>query len=208
MAEKNNSKINLHSTIQNDDSYNFIAEKLIAEKITALRQSTEHIDFHKFENIIDLIHSSHRIQITGIGGSALAAKDLAFKLLKIGYHVVCEIDSHVQITVAQSLTKQDLQIVISYSGNKKEVLLAAQTAKANGAKIIAITSLAQNPLRGLADHILETVSNEDEWRSSSISSRTSQNCITDLIFVCLLQINDKRSLAMIQRSRDLINELE
>ncbi|EGV5525686.1 SIS domain-containing protein, partial [Salmonella enterica] len=199
---------NLHTTIQNDDPYNIIAEKLIAEKITALKQSTEHIDFANFEKIINIIHSSRRIQIMGIGGSALAAKDLAFKLLKIGYNAICEIDSHVQITVAQSLKKQDLQIVISYSGNKKEILLAAKTAKANGAKIIAITSLAQNPLRELADYILETVSNEDEWRSSSISSRTAQNCITDLIFVCLLQINDIRSLSMIQRSHDLINKLE
>ncbi|HCL5071505.1 TPA: SIS domain-containing protein [Salmonella enterica] len=199
---------NLHATIQSDDPYNVIAEKLITEKYAALKQSIEHIDFVNFEKIIKIIHSSRRIQITGIGGSALTAKDLAFKLLKIGYNAICEIDSHVQITVAQSLKKQDLQIVISYSGNKKEILLAAKTAKANGAKIIAITSLAQNPLRELADYILETVSNEDEWRSSSISSRTAQNCITDLIFVCLLQINDMRSLSMIQRSRDLINKLE
>ncbi|MEX9251968.1 SIS domain-containing protein [Pseudenterobacter timonensis] len=199
---------NLHTTIQSDDPCNVIAEKLISEKYNALRQTTEHINFGSFEKIINLIHSSQRIQITGIGGSALTAKDLAFKLLKIGYHVICEIDSHVQITVAQSLTKQDLQIVISYSGNKKEVLLAAKTAKANGAKIIAITSLAQNPLRDLADYILDTVSNEDEWRSSSISSRTAQNCITDLLFVSLLQLNDARSLSMIQRSRQLINKLE
>lgn len=205
---RNLKTINIHSSIQNDDPVTIIAEKLIAEKISALRQTTDHIDSKKLENVINMINSSRRIQITGIGGSALTAKDLAFKLLKIGYSANCEIDTHVQITVAQSLTKHDLQIVISYSGNKKELLLAAQTAKRNGAKIIAITSLTRSPLRDLADFVLETVSNEDEWRSSSISSRTAQNCITDLLFVGLLQINDIACMNMIQRSRDLINKLE
>ena len=113
-----------------------------------------------------------------------------------------------QISVAQALNKDDIQISLSYSGKKKEILIAAEAAKEKGAKFIAITSLANNPLRERADYILETVSNEDEWRSSSISSRTAQNCITDLLFVGLLQRNDRHSLNMIERSRELINRLE
>ncbi|CBK85234.1 Transcriptional regulators [Enterobacter hormaechei] len=166
------------------------------------------MDFVKLEKIIGIIDKARHIQIVGLGGSALAAKDLAFKLLKIGYRVTCEIDTHVQISVAQALNKDDIQISLSYSGKKKEILIAAEAAKEKGAKIIAITSLANNPLRERVDYILETVSNEDEWRSSSISSRTAQNCITDLLFVGLLQRNDRHSLNMIERSRELINRLE
>jgi len=198
----------LHSTIQRSDSLNVIAEKLIIEKVQALRETTQTIDFTKLEKIIGIINKAQQIQIVGLGGSALAAKDLAFKLMKIGFRVTCEIDSHVQISVAQALTERDIQIALSYSGRKKEILIAAEAAKAKGAKIIAITSLAKNPLRDIADYILETVSNEDQWRSSSISSRTAQNCITDLLFVGLLQLNDRHSLAMIERTRELINRLE
>lgn len=207
--EKNKqSDRSLHSTIHSSDSLDVIAEKLIMEKVHALKETTQNISFVNLEKIIKTINDAPHIQITGLGGSALAAKDLAFKLLKIGFRVTCEIDSHVQITVAQALKKDDIQIAISYSGRKKEVLIAAKAAKAKGAKVIAITSLAKNPLREIADYVLDTVSNEDEWRSSSISSRTAQNCITDLLFVGLLQLNDSHSLAMIERSRDLINSLE
>lgn len=128
--------------------------------------------------------------------------------MKIGYNVTCEVDTHVQITVAQALSKDDIQIVVSYSGKKKEITIAANAAKEKGATVIAITSLMKSPLRRIAHYSLDTLSNEDEWRSSSITSRTAQNCITDLIFIGLLQLNDVRASSMIKQSRELINKLE
>lgn len=74
--------------------------------------------------------------------------------------------------------------------------------------MIAITSVNKSPLRRIAHYAVDTLSNEDEWRSSSISSRTAQNCITDLIFIGLLQLHDLRSLNMIKQSRELIGKLE
>ncbi|MBV8041246.1 SIS domain-containing protein [Pluralibacter sp.] len=204
----NKHKKHLHTSIEKSDSLEIIARKLIREKHAAIEETTNNINFNNLREIIKVIHSANHIQITGIGGSALTAKDLAFKLMKIGYRVTCEIDSHVQITVAQALSHSDVQIAISYSGRKREILVAAAAAKERGAKVIAITALAQNQLQKLADYTLETISNEDEWRSSSISSRTAQNCITDLLFVSLLQINDLKSLELIERSRSLISKLE
>ncbi len=45
--------------------------------------------------------------------------------------------------------------------------------------MIAITSLAESPLRRLAHFTLDTVSGETEWRSSSMSTRTAQNSVND-----------------------------
>ncbi len=50
------------------------------------------------------------------------------------------------------------------------------------------------PLRRLAHYTLDTVSGETEWRSSSMSTRTAQNSVTDLLFVGLVQLNDVESL--------------
>lgn len=198
----------LHSSINTEDPLNVIAEKLIHEKNVSITKTTECINFELLEKIIKKINKARRIQIIGLGGSALVAKDLAFKLMKIGYNVTCEVDTHVQITVAQALSKDDIQIVVSYSGKKKEITIAANAAKEKGATVIAITSLMKSPLRRIAHYSLDTLSNEDEWRSSSITSRTAQNCITDLIFIGLLQLNDVRASSMIKQSRELINKLE
>ena len=100
-----------------------------------------------------------------------------------------------------------MQIAISYSGSKKEIVLCAEAARKQGATVIAITSLTDSPLRRLADYTLDTVSGETEWRSSSMSTRTAQNSVTDLLFVGMVQLNDVESLRMIERSSELINLL-
>lgn len=128
--------------------------------------------------------------------------------MKIGCRVACEVDTHVQATIAQALRKGDVQIAISYSGSKKEIVLCAEAAHKQGATVIAITSLADSPLRRLADYTLDTVSGETEWRSSSMSTRTAQNSVTDLLFVGMVQLNDVESLRMIERSSELIHRLD
>lgn len=127
--------------------------------------------------------------------------------MKIGYRVACEADTHVQATVSQALKKGDVQIAISYSGSK-EIVLCAEAARKQGATVIAITSLTDSPLRRLAHFTLDTVSGETEWRSSSMSTRTAQNSVTDLLFVGLVQLNDVESLKMIERSSELTQRLK
>ncbi|STF83655.1 RpiR-family transcriptional regulator [Escherichia coli] len=128
--------------------------------------------------------------------------------MKIGYRVACEADTHVQATVSQALKKGDVQIAISYSGSKKRDCLVRRGSAKAGATVIAITSLTDSPLRRLAHYTLDTVSGETEWRSSSMSTRTAQNSVTDLLFVGLVQLNDVESLKMIERSSELTQRLK
>ena len=207
--EKTNATaLHLHSSITSDDSLEVIARKLNREKELALEQTCALFDYARLQKIIEVISKAPFIQITGLGGSALVGRDLSFKLMKIGYRVACEADTHVQATVSQALKKGDVQIAISYSGSKKEIVLCAEAARKQGATVIAITSLADSPLRRLAHFTLDTVSGETEWRSSSMSTRTAQNSVTDLLFVGLVQLNDVESLKMIQRSSELTQRLK
>ena len=202
--EKTNATaLHLHSSITSDDSLEVIARKLNREKELALEQTCALFDYARLQKIIEAISKAPLIQITGLGG-----RDLSFKLMKIGYRVACEADTHVQATVSQALKKGDVQIAISYSGSKKEIVLCAEAARKQGATVIAITSLTDSPLRRLAHYTLDTVSGETEWRSSSMSTRTAQNSVTDLLFVGLVQLNDVESLKMIQRSSELTQRLK
>lgn len=202
------SEQHLHNDINVHDTPSVIAEKLFRAKQQALRMTTDSVNLAQLESVVAEIKAARRVQIMGMGGSSLVAKDLAYKLMKIGYPVMNEMDSHVQMTVAQSLGEGDVQIVISYSGALKEIFIAAQAAQEKGAKIIAITSLQDSPLRKLADFVLDTIADEARWRSSSISARTAQNTITDLLFVCLLQEDSERSRNFIHRSQEMIEKLK
>ncbi len=73
----------------------------------------------------------------------------------------------------------------------------AELAKRNGATLIAVTSFRQTQLRQMADMVLDTLAEENELRISSISSRTAQNTITDILFLGLVQRRDEWAWALI-----------
>lgn len=206
-TERKNDVAYIHNEINSEDTFPDIAEKLLMEKQQALRDTTRSLDFSKLQQVVTLIRDAGRVQITAIGGSSLIAKDLAYKLMKIGYPVMNEMDSHVQITVAQSLTAKDLQIAISFSGDRREIQVAAEAAKSRGAKVIALTSLQQSPLRQVADISLDTIAEGSKTHSSSIAVRTAQHTLIDLLFVCLLQQGDETRRELIEQSRKLVNKL-
>ncbi|MGF1906350.1 SIS domain-containing protein [Aliivibrio salmonicida] len=197
----------IHNKIHSDDSSLTMAQKLVQEKHHALVATTNAIDYQEFEHIISLLNNANRIQIIGIGGSALTAKDLSFKLLKIGMTALSEQDSHVQIATANTLSNTDVQIVISYSGNRKEVLVAAQMAIEKGATVIALTSTKKSPLRKVASYCIDTIADERQFRSSSISSRTAQNVITDLIFMTLFQLRSDSAKLLIDEISSTIDSI-
>lgn len=119
-----------------------------------------------------------------------------------------EFDHHVQIATALTLNSNDVQIVISFTGKRKDMLSAATIARKQGASIISITRDRHSPLAQLSDYILESIAEEDEWRSSSISSRTAQNTITDLIFMALLQKRETKAKSLVMNARMAINKLD
>lgn len=188
----------LHSNILADDPLAVIAQKLVQAKTEAMFHTTNALSFPHFNQAVQWINLANRVQIIGIGGSALTAKDLAFKLLKLGITALTEQDSHVQIATARTLGAQDVQIVISFSGERKEILIAAEAAKQQGASVIALTSPKKNRLRELADLSFDTIADESEHRSSSIASRTAQNVLTDLLFITLVQQRDESARQLIQ----------
>ena len=196
----------LYNGIGRDDDLETMAKKLAQEKINSIVETTQALDNATLARVLDVINQAGRVQLVGIGGSALTAKDLWYKLLKVGVTTLFAQDSHVQISIAQTLGPGDVQLVVSYSGASRDVLAAAELAKRNGATLIAVTSFRNTPLRQMADMVLDTVADENELRISSISSRTAQNTITDILFLGLVQRRDE-AWALIDGTRGAIDRL-
>ncbi|HHH0240204.1 TPA: SIS domain-containing protein [Yersinia enterocolitica] len=198
----------LHNSISSEDSLMVMAQKLAHEKTASIMETTRKINFSVFQQVISLINTAQRVQIVGIWGSGLTAKDLSYKLQKIGIMTLVEADLHVQIAAALALTPKDVQIVLSFTGRRKDMRIAATVAKAQGATVIAITGSKVSPLAKIADYVLESISDENEWRSSSISSRTAQNTLTDLIFLALMQQRKEIAKPLILNASMTINNLD
>lgn len=141
------------------------------------------MDTKTYENIFNDIINANFVYLYGIGASGLAAYDLYHKLNRINIKSRYELDAHMAVEFSNYTTKNDVVIAFSYSGQTKEVVLAAKQAKKNGSKIIAVTRDKLSPLYQLADVVLPIPNNEYLLRIGAISSKFSTLLVSDMIYL-------------------------
>lgn len=197
----------LHTNISVDDSTSTIIQKLIKAKSKAIFQTSNALTNGDFERVVSLINQAGRVQIVGLGGSALTGKDLAYKLLKLGISTISEFDSHAQVAIARTLTPNDVLLAISFMGETKEINLAAEAAKERGATVIAFTAPTLSELRSIADICLATIADELQHRASSMLARTAQNVITDALFISLVKLRGDSGQEMLHDIASHIRQL-
>lgn len=199
--------ITVHNHILSDDSFRTVGEKLLAEKLAATRATLDVNSEEKLSQILALLKNARRILVVGIGASGLVAKDFSWKLMKIGINAVAEQDIHAMLASVQAMQPDDVLLAISYSGERKEIILAAQEAAQTGARVLAFTGFTPNSLQQTATHCLYTVAEEQNISSTAITSTTAQLMLTDLLFMALVQHDPERAASHIRHSEALVKRL-
>ena len=155
---------------------------------------------------IDALCGARRVFLYGVGASGLLAMDFQYKCSRIGIPAFYQMDSHTSLASAALLDEQDAVIAISYSGVTRETLLAAQNARACGAKVIAVTQGNLNPLARLADFPLCIPSEESTLRIGAMTSRNSGLLVLDLLYLGCVQRNSPQSQQSLEKTRALIKQ--
>lgn len=95
------------------------------------------------------LRSAPRVFTLGGGRSGLALQMAAMRFMHLGLtvHVVGE-------TTTPAITEGDVLLAASGSGTTGRVVAAAETARKQGARVIAVTTAAESPLTRLADEVL------------------------------------------------------
>ena len=193
----------IHGDIASDDDLATVARKLISRKNIALNETVMANSEESLTQSAEALRQAKRILLFGVGASSLVARDVAYKLMKLGKSVLIESDTHVQVANAATLGKGDLVFAISESGLTQDVVRVAEAAVSQGADVLSLTRFTRNPLTELATFSLYCVANESEARSSSILARTAQFMITDLLFILLSQ-KDEKANELFERSREAV----
>jgi 6-phospho-3-hexuloisomerase len=120
--------------------------KAILDNIESAEECLDEKSIDEFENIII---KSKNVFVTGAGRSGLAAKAFAMRLMHLGLsaYVVGE-------TISPAIYADDCIIAISGSGETNTIVLAAETAKERGSKVLAVTSYPESTLAKLSDGYL------------------------------------------------------
>jgi len=197
----------VHNQIRGDDPLRLVGEKLIKDNVSAMHASLDINTEEKLRESIGLLRSARRIVVTGIGASGLVAQNFSWKLMKIGLNAVAEQDMHALLATVQAMTNDDLLLAISYSGERREINLAADETLRVGGKILAITGFSPNALQQRASHCLYTIAEEQATRSAAISSTSAQMMLTDLLFMGLVQQDLEHAPDRIRHSEALVKKL-
>jgi len=97
-------------------------------------------------------------------------------------------------------------ILVSESGETKEILDAVAVAKHNGVPILAITGKAKSHLQQAADACLTTIVFETDTRLNLLTVRVSQMLVIDLLYINLFKSDFKVHFDKVQSSDELLRK--
>lgn len=163
-----------------------IVAAMEANHVSSITDTTRMLDMKQLQRAIEALQSARQIDLCGVATSGLVAQDFYQKLVRIGKRAFAFSDPHMQITSASNLTKDDVAIGISYSGETEETIAALKCAAENGATTISLTKFGTNTLTSLAAISLFTSTLEEGMRRGDMASRIAQLHVIDILFVGLI----------------------
>lgn len=173
----------LDGGISKDDSLSTIVQKIGNFNKQAIEQASSVLDLNALEEAVEVLSNARRIDFSGLGASGIVAYDAMTKFMRINVPCNYYSDSHLQLTSAANLTRDDVAVGISYSGNTREVVDVLKIAKEKGAHTISITKVGNSPLVETADINLYVSSQEAIFRAGAMASRIAQLNLIDILFV-------------------------
>ncbi|NLW15145.1 MAG: MurR/RpiR family transcriptional regulator [Erysipelothrix sp.] len=207
-ADKELPEIDLLETIivSNDDVHTMVQKAKHANQNT-LSKTYKLLDERKLESSIEALTQADNIFIVGLGGSSIVAQDLYHKLTRINKKCTYTQDFHMLLTSLTFISKEDVSIAFSYSGETYEANLAQKQAKSKGATTVSITSNPRSSITKYSDYVLVIPQEEKELRLGSIASRFALLAISDLLYFGLAKNNLDKILDNLESSRELLKKL-
>jgi arabinose-5-phosphate isomerase len=169
-----------------------IAKDVLINEARAVENLTNYID-NDFEACVrEILNSTGRVVITGIGKSAIIANKIVATMNSTGtpalfMHAADAI--HGDLGMIQS---HDIVICISKSGNTPEIKVLVPLLKRRGSKLVALVSNTKSYLAEQADFVLNATIGEEACPNNlaPTTSTTAHLAMGDALAVCLLELRD------------------
>jgi len=187
------------------DSIDDVVRKIALADASAVEETAQQLDRDTLAQTAKTIDRAVRVDVYGYGASALVAADLQQKLHRIGCLAFAWNDPHLALTSAALLGPRDIAIGISHSGTTRETIESIVTAKANGARTVAITNFPLSPLAQAADLVLTTAARETALRSGATASRIAALTVVDCLYIIVAQRNLRSTRKAVKSTRDAVS---
>lgn len=169
------------------DSIPDIAQKLCHMQTTTVQETLALMDYDAVKKAVCLLQKARRVYLFGLGSSGLVAQELCHRLNRIGIPCIFLSDGHTNLEYAAVADGKDLVIAFSYSGETREVYLAARHARERGTEVIAVTRDKLSTLTDSASLVLRVPIAENRVRVGAMASIDSEMFVANVLYMSLLQ---------------------
>ena len=196
------------TAIRDNDDMETLLRKAERIHIRNLSLTCRMVEPAALSRAVEEIRARRRIHLFGVGASGLLAMDFLYKSSRIGIPAFYHSDVHTNLATASLLGPEDAAIAISYSGETRETVLAARTARERGAWVIVLTCANGNTLSGLADCVLYVPREEREHRVGAMTSRMSGHLLLDLLYLGIAKEDPEGTQQSLRETRELIRAFQ
>lgn len=186
--------------IDRSDSLADIVAKVSLAETLSISDTVSALDVDALAGAVDAVTRARRVDVFGVGASAVVGLDLQRKLVRIGRTALEWSDSQAAWTSAATLGPGCVAIAISHSGATADTIEFLGIARAGGATTVAITNHGASPLAQRADLVLTTAARETSFRSGALGSRIAQLMVVDCLFIGVAQATYDESMEALRRT--------
>lgn len=197
-----------YGEIKPGESASEISGKLQLHFENALKVTTKKLDDQVIETVVTALHEAHQVQLFGLVSSSLVVQDMYQKLSRLGLSAVVNNDIHLAATTLASGSTEDLLLVVSTSGNTKEVVTLLKFAKEKSITTVLVTANTNSTGARLADHLLESQNlGESVIRPGASTSLVTEFFVADVLLFRYVARYYAEVLNSLKDSRELIKRL-
>lgn len=195
-----------YRTIEKGDSAMEVARKVFQSSQEALKDTLMMLQEESYEQALDAMLAARKLAFIGIGNASVSVEDAYQKFLKLGVTCYCSADPDLMLIFASTqLTRGDVLLAVSYSGQSKPILNAVKRARETGITVIAVTNFPHSPLTKLADIVLLTAVFQEHLNGEIVSKRIAQLCILESLYVNYLVRRGPAYQKLLNRSNEAMS---
>ncbi|WP_051389314.1 MurR/RpiR family transcriptional regulator [Arthrobacter sp. 35W] len=183
-----------------DDSPRDVLSTLVNAHTRSLEETAAVMDLALMNKIARRIALCAHVDIYGIGGSAVMAKELQSRLYRIGVNAHHWSEVHAGLTSAAIQDGNCVAIGISNTGRTEETIQMLRQAGAAGALTVALSNNPSSPLAEAADLQIITSVHEQFLQPDDLSAKHVQLLVLDLIYLLVAQVNFSQTTSKLASS--------
>ena len=189
-----------NATFKKTDTVKDIVNKITDITVKSIEETSLLVDEKVLYEVAKGIMKADVIDFYGVGASNNIAFDAAFKFMRIGKIIGCLSLVDRQKIQAINSNKNHFAVLISYSGETKEILEIADILQNSNVPSVSITSRTENKLMNKTLYNLFVTSKESNLRNGAIASRTATLYMVDLLYTTCISLDFDNSFEMLKKT--------